>query len=179
MTRYEKGFLTKCAEAGLDKGRSELLLKKALSLGTKIDLYGTGTGGLAGAGLGALLGAAVSKKKKKRGALIGALLGALGGGTAGYLNTRGASGAARDMDAEVQRGVDIAREAGMHAEKKDIPLPFKEGLRHVFNPGKYKEQYEAALEDVKSGNRFFDRLRNVQNGNINNQWGILGELFGD
>lgn len=178
MTRYEKGFLTKCAQAGVDKDTSVGMLKKALSLGTKIDLYGAGTGGLAGAGLGALIGAAIAKKKKKRGALIGALVGALGGGTAGYLNTSGASSAARNLENEVERGVDLARSAGWKSEKKDIPLGFNEGLGHVFSPSKFKELYENATADVADSNKYLEGIVRAQNGNISSGWGSLGEIFG-
>ena len=81
MTEYEHGFLTKCAEYGID-GR--LLLKAAYNNGSGgrgLSSYDPRLiGGLGGAALGGLAGALIDRKKRWRGALIGAL----GGGAAGF-----------------------------------------------------------------------------------------------
>lgn len=81
MTRYEQGFLTKCAEYGVDGRR---LLKRAQ------DARAMAIGGGAGALLGAGVGALTSRKHRLRNALIGALLGG-GAGVAGgrYWRPRG------------------------------------------------------------------------------------------
>ena len=85
MTSYEQGFLTKCAEYGID-GR-QLLEKRALDTATVIKAikdYGHST--ILGSILGATTGYALTKKKKKanRNMLIGALLGGLTGGGVQY-----------------------------------------------------------------------------------------------
>ena len=113
MTRYEQGFLNKCAEYGVD-GRS-ILYKRAGGGKLLAGTAGAGVGGLTGAlaslpallaaGAGAGLGTAMAprdktgKKNRLKGALIGALLGiptggALMGGTLGGLGATGLAGAA-------------------------------------------------------------------------------------
>ena len=99
MNRYEKGFLTKCAEAGVPQNVAiGLLNKKAQEMinagrvarnssgaGAAI---GTGLlGGLAGAGIGALFPGRDEEGRTHRAknAVRGALLGLLGGGGLGYL----------------------------------------------------------------------------------------------
>ena len=87
MTSYEKGFLTKCAEYGID-GR-KLLEKRALDTanlskalsGVNPYLYSI----LGGSLLGGLAGGVFSDKKSKlKNAILGALLGGAAGGGVHY-----------------------------------------------------------------------------------------------
>lgn len=82
MTRYEQGFMKKCAEYGVD---GTALLKRAMvtgdyAAGLIANFAPAAIGGAAGAGIGA----AVDKKKRWRGALAGAL----GGAGLGFLGGR-------------------------------------------------------------------------------------------
>lgn len=108
MTRYEQGFLTKCAEYGID-GR-ELLEKQAL-IGGLTGYYtqrddknapNASVGGRRGAARGALAQAAVLTLLGLRGGLgsaIGSGIGgAIGGGITGYLGGR-LAGHRNEMDA--------------------------------------------------------------------------------
>ena len=81
MNRYEQGFLTKCAEYGID-GRE--LLKHAYEEGKYTRRRGNvvkAVTSLGGAAAGTAIGALIGGKK---GRLLRKTLGALGGGAVGY-----------------------------------------------------------------------------------------------
>jgi len=81
MTRYEQGFMNKCAEYGVKKADAKFLLAN----------YGPET--LGGALLGGGVGALTSKKHRMRNAVIGALLGGgVGAGARYALAGQGISG---------------------------------------------------------------------------------------
>lgn len=110
MTRYEQGFMSKCAEAGLPPLRAAQLYsmrKQALS-NAAIAGLGAGGGALLGAGAGALIPAGDGddrRKKRIRNMLIGALLGGGIGGGVGY-------GLGKNMDAGIAKRI---REKGTGA----------------------------------------------------------------
>lgn len=100
MTRYEQGFINKCAEYGID-GRVVLhkLAQEAAAAAPAAPApapklpsagrIGAAIGGgaslpwLAAAGLGATAGALIDRKKRLRGALLGALMGIPAAGVGG------------------------------------------------------------------------------------------------
>lgn len=77
MTRYEKGFLTKCAEAGISQEQAAKLLKQSSTT-----WHTVAGGGVLGGVIGALQ-KAENRKDRARKALLGALIGAAGGYGAG------------------------------------------------------------------------------------------------
>ena len=103
MTRYEQGFMNKCAEAGLPPLRAAQLYsmrKQALS-NAAIAGIGAGGGALLGAGAGAMLPAGDgedARKKRLRNMMIGALLGGGVGGGVGY-------GLGKGMDAGIAKQI--------------------------------------------------------------------------
>jgi len=113
MTRYEQGFMRKCAEYGVD-GRG--LLKQALLGVNKFTLANYGPEVAAGALLGGGIGALTSKKKRVRNALIGAIAGGAAGGGVRYAISGG----------DISRGNKLYKDIQdlKHGKPKIIQTPF-------------------------------------------------------
>ena len=133
MTRYEQGFINKCAEYGIDGG--VVLQKLAQEMGAAVPTapapapklpstgqIGAAIGGgaslpwLAAAGLGATAGALIDRKKRLRGALLGALMGIPAAGVGGgYAIGRNAGKIANRLAAAAERTKAQAAAAGAGA----------------------------------------------------------------
>lgn len=155
MTAYEQGFLTKCAEYGVD-GR--LLLKQAQAKWNR-----TGLGGAIGGTAGAIYGAVTSKKRNLRAALKNALkYGLIGGGIGalgGYASTwLGRKPAASATSAHTPTTADSVRNANQvistindAVERGDMTR--EEGQMAIEKQRQEVRENPAVTSDILAGNR--------------------------
>lgn len=118
MDNFSKGFISKCAELGMDEDQSAGLYKfadEAAGAGWQdtakdyVNSYGGYGGyGAGGAVLGGLLGALFNKKDRLRGALMGALAGGAGGAGLYAHNKAMYQAAANAAAAEIRHKNNIA-----------------------------------------------------------------------
>ena len=181
MTRYEQGFITKCAEYGVD---GQALLKQAAGpLERNVLIGSAGGAGLVGAALGGVTGALTSKKNRLRRALVGALIGGGIGGGAGYLQGSRIRHAAAGTDSAFNRFEQLAKSGpfkyteDQDAQRKMGRAARSLGFTGLFDPGTAASHFEGITSDIDSQTNNLQRLIDISNGKTG-RWGVIGSLFG-
>lgn len=151
MTRYEQGFMNKCAEYGVKQADAKVLLKNYAPDAAVGALLGGAVGGLA----------TKDKKKKLRNAILMALVGGGGGAALRYgLNGKDISllNSAADLGSEFNSALD---EQGVPGTVGRLPVdilrkrvPFK-GLNFEDSPMS-REELQSAIDTLR------DDLRNAR-----------------
>ena len=173
MNRYEKGFLTKCAEYGID-GR-KLLEKRALDTA---NLYKALSGAnpylysvLGGSLLGGLTGGVFSKKKNRlRNAILGALLGGAAGGGMHY----GLGKLWNKKNSQLRSEVDNYRESqekALQTKYKNQKQQFRQSVNEELKQ-KRDQELDKKNQEIRRTRESVDRI-NANSEEFNKNLAIL------